>query len=124
MIDYTALRQVADGLIDNFSNNQKAVLLKGEQVKDPETGKTRNVFREVAEDARAVRTSYSEEAIAQSNGVLKAGDVKFVARFAEEPTELKDRVRYAGVEYNVIHFRPVDPTGDYVVTYVIQGRKA
>lgn len=123
-MDYETLRNVADSLIDNFSNKQTAVLLKGETIKDPETGKQKNVFREVAEDARAVRTSYSEEAIAQSNGVLKAGDVKFVARFSEEPTEVKDRVRYGGVEYNVVHFYPIDPTGDYAVAYVIQGRKA
>ena len=75
-------------------------------------------------DARAVMTSYSEEAISASNGVVNAGDVKFVARFTEEPTEVEDRVRYAGVDYNVIHFRPINPTGDYVVTYVIQGRRA
>ena len=68
--------------------------------------------------------SYTEEAIAQSNGVLKAGDVKFVARFTESPTEVEDRIRYANVEYNVVHFRPIDPTGGYVVTYIIQGRKS
>lgn len=123
-MDYEALRKVADSLIDNFSNKQTAVLLKGETVKDPETGKQKNVFREVAEDARAVRTRYSEEAISQSNGLLKAGDVKFIARFSEAPTEIKDRVRYGGVEYNVIHVDPVDPTGDYAVAYIIQGRKA
>lgn len=123
-MDYSNLRATADGLIDFFSNNQTAVLLKGETVKDPETGKNVNRFREVASDSRAVRTSYSEETIAQSDGVIKAGDVKFIARFPEEPTEVKDRIRYAGIEYNVIHFKPVDPTGDYVVTYIIQGRKA
>lgn len=123
-MDYASLRQTADSLIDNFSNNQKAVLLKGEKIKDPETGRIFYNYREVSSDARAVMTSYSEEAIAQSNGVLKAGDVKFVARFTEEPTEVDDRVQYAGVNYNVVHYRPVNPTGDYVVTYIIQGRKA
>lgn len=123
-MDYAALRSVADGLIDNFSNRQPAVLLKGEKFKDRETGKVTKTYREVSTDARAVMTSYSEESIGQSDGVLKAGDVKFVARFSEEPTEVEDRVRYAGVEYNVIHSRPINPTGDYVITYVIQGRKA
>lgn len=123
-MDYASLRQTADGLIDNFSNNQKAVLLKGEKIKDPETGRISYNYREVSSDARAVMTSYSEEAIAQSNGVLKAGDVKFVARFSEEPTEVDDRIQYAGVNYNVVHYRPVNPTGNYVVTYIIQGRKA
>lgn len=123
-MDYEALRRVADGLIDNFSNKQKAVLLKGEKVKDPATGKITYNYKEVAEDARAVMTSYSEEVIAQSDGVIKAGDVKFVARFPVEPTEVDDRIQYAGSSYNVIHFRPVNPTGDYVVTYIIQGRKA
>lgn len=123
-MDYTALRSVADSLIDNFSNGQSAVLLKGEQIKDPVTGKVTIVYREVSEDARAVRTSYSEETIGQSDGVIEAGDVKFVARFNEPPVEKKDRVRYAGIDYNVIHARPIDPTGDYVITYVIQGRKA
>ena len=123
-MDYAALRAVADNLIDSFSNGQKAVLLKGVKATDPKTGKVAKTFREVSTDARAVMTSYSEEAIAQSDGVVKAGDVKFVCRFSEEPTEIEDRVRYAGVDYNVVHFRPVNPTGDYVVTYVIQGRKA
>ena len=123
-MDYSPLRSVADSLIDYFSNNQEAVLLKGEKVTDYATGKITKPYREVSTDSRAVMTSYSEEAIAQSNGVLKAGDVKFVARFDEEPTEVEDRVRYAGVEYNIIHYRPVNPTGDYVVTYIIQGRKA
>lgn len=123
-MDYEALRNVADSLINEFSNGQTAVLLKEVLTKDPETGKTTKSFREVSEDARAVMTSYSEEAIAQSDGVVKAGDVKFVCRFTEEPTEVKDRVRYADIEYNVIHYRPINPTGDYVITYVIQGRKA
>ena len=122
-MDYEALRKTADNLIDNFSNNQSATLLKGEKIKDRETGKVTKTFREVSTDARAVMTSYSEEAVAQSNGVLKAGDVKFICRFNEEPTEIEDRVRYANVEYSVIHYRPINPTGDYVVTYVIQGRK-
>ena len=123
-MDYAALRQVADTLINEFSNGQEAILLKGEKTVDPVTGKVKKTFREVSADSRAVMVSYSEETIAQSDGVLKAGDVKFVARFTEEPTEVEDRVKYAGVEYNVVHFRPIDPTGDYVVTYIIQGRKA
>ena len=123
-MDYEALRNVADSLIDEFSNGQSAVLLKGEKTTDPKTGRMTKTFREVSEDARAVMTSYSEETIAQSDGVVKAGDVKFICRFSEEPTEVEDRVRYAGVDYNIVHFRPVNPTGDYVVTYVIQGRKA
>ena len=121
-MDYQSLRNTADSLIDDFSNNQVATLLKGEQTKDPDTGKVVICFREV-KGGRAVRTNYSEEAIAQSNGVIGAGDVKFVCRFDEPPTEVKDRVRYAGEEYSVIHCRPVNPTGDYVVTYVIQGHK-
>ena len=123
-MDYEALRNVADNLIDEFSNNQSAILLKGEKTKDPATGKITKTFREVSEDARAVRTFYSEEAIAKSNGVINSGDVKFVARFSEEPTEVEDRVRYAGVDYNVIHYKPIDPTGEYAVAYIIQGRKA
>ena len=123
-MDYAALRQLADGLIDEFSNKQEAILLKGEKIVDPVTGKMKKTFREVSSDTRAVMVSYTEEAIAQSNGVLKAGDVKFVARFTESPTEVEDRIRYAGVEYNVVHFRPIDPTGDYVITYIIQGRKS
>ena len=123
-MDYTALRQTADSLIDNFSNNQSAILLKGETTKDSVTGKLKNTFREVSADARAVRTRYSEEAIAKSNGLIKAGDVKFVARFSEAPTEVKDRVKYGDTEYNVIHVDPIDPTGSYVVAYIIQGRKA
>lgn len=123
-MDYAALRQVADTLINEFSNGQEAILLKGEKTIDPTTGKIKKTFREVSADSRAVMVSYTEEAIAQSNGVLKAGDVKFVARFTESPTEVEDRIRYANVEYNVVHFRPIDPTGDYVVTYIIQGRKS
>ncbi len=121
-MDYVSLRTTADSLITDFSNGQKAVLLKGEKEKDS-TGRTIVHFREV-DDGLAVMTNYSEEAIAASNGVIGAGDVKFVCRFKESPTEVQDRIRYAGVEYNVIHCRPVNPTGDYVVTYIIQGRKA
>ncbi len=117
-MDYSALRSVADSLITDFSNGQSAVLLKGEK-----TDKGRTVFREV-DNGLAVMTSYSEEAIAASNGVIGAGDVKFVCRFTEPPTEVQDRVRYGDVEYNIIHCRPINPSGNYVVTYVIQGRKA
>ena len=117
-MDYQSLRSVADSLITDFSNGQSAVLLKGE--KTP-TGRT--TYREVP-GGLAVMTSYSEEVISQSKGVIEAGDVKFVCRFDEPPTEVQDRVRYGGVDYNVIHSRPINPTGDYVVTYVIQGRKA
>lgn len=123
-MDYVALRQVADSLIDNFSNHQEAILLKGEKTKDPMTGKIIMNYREVSADTRAVMTNYSEEAIAKSEGVIKAGDVKFVARFTEEPTEVDDRVKYAGVSYNIVHYKPINPTGDYVVAYVIQGRKS
>lgn len=123
-MDYTALRSVADLLIDNFSNGQTATLLKGEKIKDFSTGKISKSFREVDGSSRAVMTSYSEEAISASDGVLSAGDVKFICRFTEKPTEVEDRIRYAGEEYNIIHCRPINPTGDYAVTYVIQGRKA
>ena len=121
-MDYESLRKTADDLVDDFSNKQTATLLKGEQKKDPATGKVVINFREVR-GGRAVMTNYSEEAIAMSNGVIGAGDVKFVCRFDEPPTEVKDRVRYAGAEYSVIRCRPVNPTGDYVVTYIIQGHK-
>lgn len=123
-MDYTALRSVADSLIDSFSNGQTATLLKGEKTKDSATGKIFKSFREVEGSSRAVMTSYSEEAISASDGVLSAGDVKFICRFTEKPTEVEDRIRYAGEEYNIIHCRPINPTGDYAVTYVIQGRKA
>lgn len=122
-MDYATLRNVADSLITDFSNGQVATLLKGESVKDPKTGKVTKTYREVA-GGLAVMTTYSEEAIAASNGVIEAGDVKFVCRFSEKPTEVKDRIRYAGEDYNINHCRPINPTGDYVVTYVIQGRKA
>ncbi len=122
-MDYSALRAVADSLITDFSNGQTAILLKGEEVKDAKTGKKTVSFREVT-GGLAVRTNYSEETIAASDGVIGAGDVKFVCRFSEEPVEVKDRIRYAGADYNIIHCRPVNPTGDYVVTYIIQGRKA
>lgn len=120
-MDYQSLRSTADSLIMDFSNGQSAVLLKGEKI--TENGRTRTNFREV-DDGLAVMTSYAEEVIAASKGVIEAGDVKFVCRFSEPPTEVQDRIRYAGVEYNVIHCRPINPTGNYVVTYVIQGRKA
>lgn len=121
-MDYSALRSVADSLIVDFSNGQESVLLKGEKQKDPKTGKVTISFREV--EGIAVMTNYSEEAIAASNGVIGAGDVKFVCRFSEKPVEVEDRVRYAGEDYNIIHCRPINPSGNYVVTYVIQGRKA
>lgn len=122
-MDYGALRSVADSLITDFSNGQSAILLKGEKVKDPVSGRQTVHFREVP-GGLAVMTNYSEEAVAASNGVIGAGDVKFVCRFPEPPTEVNDRIRYAGEDYNVLHCRPINPAGDYVVTYVIQGRKA
>ena len=122
-MDYSVLRTVTDSLINSFSNGQSAVLLKGEKKTDPKTGKITKTFREV-DGGLAVMTSYSEETIAQSDGVIGAGDVKFICRFSEKPTEVEDRIRYAGEDYNIIHCRPIDPTGGYVVTYVIQGRKA
>lgn len=122
-MDYTALRSVADSLIQDFSNGQSASLMKGEKIKDPKTGKVTVSFREIP-GGLAVMTSYSEEAIAASNGVIEAGDVKFVCRFEEKPLEVQDRIRYAGMDYNIVHCRPINPSGDYVVTYVIQGRKA
>ena len=122
-MDYVSLRSTADSLINDFSDEQKAVLLKGEKVKDPRTGRITVTFREV-DGGLAVMTNYSEETIAASNGVIGAGDVKFVCRFSEKPEEAVDRIRYAEEDYNIIHCRPVNPTGDYVVTYVIQGRKA
>lgn len=122
-MDYEALRNVADSLITDFSGGQTAVLLKGEKKTDPKTGKVIKSWREV-DDGLAVMTSYSEEAIGKSDSVIQAGDVKFVCRFSEKPTEAEDRIRYGGVDYNVIHCRPIDPTGAYIVTYVVQGRKA
>lgn len=123
-MDYASLRLVADSLIDNFSNGQAVSLLKGEKTKDPVTGRLEKSFREVAEDSHAVMARYSEEAIAKSNGVIEAGDVKFVCRFSEKPLENVDRIRFAGEDYNIVHCQPVDPTGAYVITYIVQGRKA
>lgn len=122
-MDYEVLRNVADSLITDFSNGQNAVLLKGVKASDPKTGKVTKTFREV-DGGLAVMTSYSEETIAQSDGVIGAGDVKFICRFPEKPTEVEDRIRYAGEDYNIIRCRPINPTGGYVVTYVVQGRKA
>jgi hypothetical protein len=122
-MDWSTFRSTADNLIDFFSNGQAAVLMKGEKVKDPKTGKIVKVFREV-EGGRAVMVNYSEETIAASDGVIGAGDVKFICNFSELPTDVEDRIRYAGQEYNVVHCKQINPQGDYVVTYVIQGRKA
>lgn len=123
-MDWSDMRQTADELIDEFSNGQTAVLLKGEKVKDSKTGKVTITFREAEGDSRAVMVNYSEETIAASDGVIGAADVKFICRFSETPEEMVDRIRYAGVDYNIIHCKQVNPQGDYVVTYVIQGRKA
>lgn len=122
-MDYSALRSVADSLITEFSNGQTATLLKGVKKADPKTGKITKTFREV-DGGLAVMTNYSEETIAKSDGVIGAGDVKFVCRFSEQPTEVEDRIRYGGIDYNIIHCKVIDPSGGYVVTYVIQGRKA
>lgn len=122
-MDYEALRSISDSLITDFSNGQTAILLKSEETKDPKTGKKSVSFREVT-GGLAVMTNYSEETIAASDGVIGAGDVKFVCRFSEEPTEVKDKIRYADSDYNIIHCKPINPTGAYVVAYIIQGRKA
>lgn len=122
-MDYQAMRNLADSLITEFSNGEPATLLKGEKVKDQQTGAIKKTFREVP-NGLAVMTSYSEKEIAESKGVIEAGDVKFICRFSEKPMELQDRIRYASVEYNVLKCRPIDPTGGFVVTYVIQGRRA
>ena len=123
-MDWSDLRNAADELIDDFSNGQSAVLLKGEKIKDPKTGKVTVSFRETEGDSRAVMVNYSEETIAASDGVIGAADVKFICRFSEPPEEAVDRIRYAGMDYNIIHCKQINPQGDYVVTYVIQGRKA
>ena len=123
-MDWSDMRQTADELIDEFSNGQTAVLLKGEKEKDSKTGKVTITFREAEGDSRAVMVNYSEETIAASDGVIGAADIKFICRFSEIPEEMVDRIRYAGVDYNIIHCKQVNPQGDYVVTYVIQGRKA
>ncbi len=122
-MDYAVLRSVADSIITGFSNGQVAILLRGVENKDPKTGKIEKTYEQVT-GGLAVMTNYTAEAIAASGGLINAGDVKFVCNFTEKPTETKDRIRYANVDYNIIHCRPVDPTGEYVVTYVIQGRKA
>ncbi len=121
--DYAGLRNTADSLINGFSKNQKASLLKGMKKKDPKTGKVSITFREVPNGV-AVMTSYSEETIAASNGIIGAGDVRFICRFDEKPVEVEDRIRFAGEDYNIVHCKPINPTGDYAVTYIIQGRKA
>lgn len=123
-MDWADFRDTADELIDEFSNGQSATLLKGEKEKDPKTGKVTVTFREAEGDSRAVLLNYSEETIAASDGVIGAADVKFICRFSEPPVEAVDRIRYAGVDYNIIHCKQINPQGDYVVTYVIQGRKA
>lgn len=122
-MDYAQLQTVSNSLINNFSNGQEAILLKGEKKKDSKTGKISMSFRQVT-GGYAVMTNYSEEAIAASNGVLGAGDVKFICSFKEKPTEVEDRIRFANEDYNIIHCRPISPTGDFTITYVIQGRKA
>lgn len=121
-MDWSEMRFAADELIDDFSNGQSSILLKGSVKKDPNTGKNTRIFREVV--GRAVMVNYSEETIAASDGVIGAGDVKFICRFDEPPVEVDDRIRYAGADYNVVHCKPINPQGDYVVTYIIQGRKA
>lgn len=122
-MDYAAMRSVADSLISGFSNGQTAVLLKGEKTKNASTGKIARTYREVT-GGLAVMTRYEEEAIANSGGVIEAGDVKFVCRFSEKPVEIEDRIVYAGETYSIIHCSPVNPAGNYVVVYIIQGRKA
>lgn len=121
-MDYAAMRSVADSLISGFSNGQAAVLLKGEKSKDTATGKITRTYREIT-GGLAVMTRYEEEAIAKSGGVIEAGDVKFVCRFSEKPVEIEDRISYAGETYNIVHCSPVNPAGNYVVVYIIQGRK-
>ena len=43
-MDYQAMRNIADSLITEFSNGEPATLLKGEKVKDQQTGAIKKTF--------------------------------------------------------------------------------
>ena len=59
-MDYESMRAMADSLITDFSNGQKAVLLKGEKEKDA-TGRTTVKFREVDNGLQITMTKKEEK---------------------------------------------------------------
>lgn len=119
-MDYTSFYEVAQGLISDFG--APAVLNKQTNSYDKRTGKVTKTV--VNHDGIAVKTKYSAESMGQSDSMIKAGDVKIIGQFPVAPVESKDQLTFGGVLYNIISVDTISPSGDMVIVYVMQGRKA
>lgn len=119
-MDYEAMYDTAEELITEFGST--ATLNHPVTTKDDTTKKVTTTT--VSYSGLAVKTLYDSEAIGKSDGVIKAGDVKFVCQFAIEPSEQKDRIVFGGITYTIINVETVQPDGATTLIYIVQGRKA
>lgn len=119
-MDYLSLKDTAINLITEFG--KECVLKKqGESFYNPETMENETLYTEVA--GVAVRLGYETEAVGASNGLIQAGDLRFICSFEECPVETEDFILFQGIEYTVINVADVSPDGETVLIYKVQARK-
>ena len=118
-MDYTSFYNIAKQLLIEFG--KAATLQQITSVRNPVNGKTIKKTKSLS--GLCVMSKYDAEAIAKSNSVIQAGDVKLICQFPVRPVEVSDKVIF-GTKYNIINVETINPDTSLDITYIIQGRKA
>lgn len=119
-MDYTSFYNIAKQLLTEFGKS--ATLHKITSVRNPTSGKT--VKTDKTYTGLCVMSKYDAEAIAKSDSVIKAGDVKLITQFSVQPTEVSDKVVFGSNQYNIINVSTINPDTSVDIIYIVQGRKA
>lgn len=123
-MDYAKFQNLAIKLLSKFGSASSVHLRKYTGVSgiDPVTKRTVKSFKLYS--GYGVKLKYATEAIGSLDNIIKAGDVKILCYFPEEPSEQKDQIIFRKDTFNIINVEKIDPDSDTVVLYSVQCRRA
>ena len=123
-MDYGKYKKIAIKLLSKFGTSKNIILKKdtGEPVSDPVTKRVVKTYKNYS--GYGVKLGYETEAIGTLDNIIKAGDVKIICIFNEEPSEQKDQIIFGKDTYNIINVKKIDPDASTVVLYTLQCRRA
>lgn len=117
MSDYSKYVEKANIKITQYGNPITLIKRSGEPVYNPDTDEYEQ--QEQTFKGYAIQSTYSGRMIDGTN--IKMGDVKFMTSIDEEPM-VNDKLNYMGKEYTIISVSQINPNGEKVIYYDIQGR--
>lgn len=121
---YDEMQDTAKELITEFGNVCTLKKLNNHQKYNEITKKNEPVFTEY--NGKCVMKPYTADAIGILSNIIEAGDVEFKCIFDTGviATEMKDKIEFRGITYNILSVSIINPNGDKIIVQTLSARKA